>query len=213
MTTKYNFKHCNLILLEDLFHVRQVRDMPLLVDWLHYDIEVSEAEREELLVYQETLIENLWNWNEIELAYGFIAPLLNLVNFSGENRRFFAERPLEGKIGEIILSGKPDGMIASGKRKPAQPYFCLHEYKKEDDSDGDPAGQVLSAMLVAQEINQHEQPVYGCYIKGSVWYFMVLQGLEFSISNLYAATRDDIVDIFRILKALNVIIAQMESQS
>jgi len=68
---------------------------------------------------------------------------------------------------------------------------------------------LLAAMLVAQEQNHHDQPVYGCYIKGSVWYFMVLQGVEFSISNLYAATRDDIVEILRILKALNLIIDQM----
>ncbi|MEM7538124.1 MAG: hypothetical protein AAF639_38505 [Chloroflexota bacterium] len=64
-------------------------------------------------------------------------------------------------------------------------------------------------MLVAQEINKHEYPVYGCYIKGNIWYFMVLQGMEYSFSNGYIATREDVFEIFRMMKALKAIIAEM----
>ena len=130
-----------------------------------------------------------------------------MVNFSGKNRKFFAERPLSATIDKIELNGKVDGLIASGRRVPKQPYFCLHEYKKEEDPDGDPAGQALAAMLVAQELNQHEQPVYGGYVKGCIWYFMALQRLEYTISYSYVATREDIFDIFRVLKALKAIIS------
>ena len=132
-----------------------------------------------------------------------------MVNFSGENQKFFAERPLSATIDKIELNGKVDGLIASGRRVPKQPYFCLHEYKKEEDPDGDPAGQALAAMLVAQELNHHEQPVYGGYVKGSIWYFMALQGLEYSISYSYVATREDIFDIFQALKALKAMIEQI----
>ncbi|MEM7535390.1 MAG: hypothetical protein AAF639_24645 [Chloroflexota bacterium] len=206
---KRTFKQCSLIWLEKHLGVREVRNTPLLLSWIDQEVEISDTEKQELATLQEELTENLRGWNELELAYEFIAPLLKMVKFSGENRRFFAERTLEGKIGDVELGGKPDGMIASGRLEPEQPYFCLHEYKREDDSEGDPAGQVLAAMLVAQEINQHEQPVYGCYIKGNIWYFMILQGLEYSISNSYSATREDIVDIFRILKVLKIIITRM----
>ncbi|MEM7532486.1 MAG: hypothetical protein AAF639_09935 [Chloroflexota bacterium] len=209
MTTKYAFKQCSLNLLEELFDVREIPNMPMLANWLTQKADISESEQQEIVDLQLELLENFRDWNETELAYNFIAPLIRLVNFSGENRKFFAERPLSAKFGNIELGGKVDGLIASGKRVPKQPYFCLHEYKKEEDPDGDPAGQVLAAMLVAQELNQHDQPVYGGYIKGSVWYFMVLQGLDYSISNLYAATREDIFEIFQILRTLKAMIAKM----
>jgi hypothetical protein len=34
------------------------------------------------------------------------------------------------------------------------------------------------------------------------WYFIVLQGLFYEISNSYSAATDDVLDIVRILKAL-----------
>ncbi|MEM7534533.1 MAG: hypothetical protein AAF639_20295 [Chloroflexota bacterium] len=209
MTTKYAFKQCSLNLLEELFDVREVPDMPILRSWLAQKVEITETERQELVHLQKELVHNFRDWNETELAYGFIAPLINLVNFSSENRKFFAERPLGATFGKIELNGKVDGMIASGRRVPKQPYFCLHEYKKEEDPDGDPAGQALAAMFVAQELNQHEQPIYGGYVKGSIWYFMVLQGLEYSISHGYLATREDIFDIFHALKSLKTMIELM----
>ena len=172
MTTKYAFKRCSLNLFEELFDVCEVPDMQILRNWLTQKVEISETEQQQLVYLQKELIENFRDWNETELAYGFIAPLINLVNFSGKDRKFFAERPLSAIIDKIELNGKVDGLIASGRRAPKQLYFCLHfclhEYKKEVDPDGDPAGQALAAMLVAQELNQHEQPVYGGYVKGSI---------------------------------------------
>jgi hypothetical protein len=93
-------------------------------------------------------------------------------------------------------------MVASGWRAPEIPYFCLQEYKKEKDPNGDPAGQCLAAMLVAQELNQHQHPVYGCYVLGRNWFFMLLKEKEYAISNAYPSTLEEVFDIFRILKAL-----------
>ncbi|MCP4399230.1 MAG: hypothetical protein GY801_18250 [bacterium] len=73
----------------------------------------------------------------------------------------------------------------------------------------DPAAQALAAMLVAQELNEHHAPVYGCYIKESFWYFMVLRERAYCISEPYVATRDDIFEIFRILKVLKRIIIDL----
>ena len=116
MATKYSFRQCTIILLEKLFNVREIHNMPLLTHWLEHEAEISDDEKKELLLLQENLLRNLRNWNETELAYEFIAPIVRLVNFSGENRRFFAERPLSSKISAIELSGKADGIIASGLR-------------------------------------------------------------------------------------------------
>ncbi len=134
--------------------------------------------------------------------------MIALVDFGIKKFNFFAERPFSGICDEIEMGGHPDGMIASGFREPEQPYFCFQEYKKEKDPEGDPAAQALAAMLVVQELNQHRLPVYGCYVKGEVWHFLILQERAYCISGGYLATRqEDLSDIFRILKALKHIIA------
>ncbi|OQY44826.1 MAG: hypothetical protein B6242_11835 [Anaerolineaceae bacterium 4572_78] len=55
----------------------------------------------------------------------------------------------------------------------------------------------------------HQHAIYGCYVVGADWYFMLLQGREYVMSTAYVATRDDIFDIFRILKVLKQIIIGM----
>ena len=107
------------------------------------------------------------------------------------------------------MGGNPDSVIASGRRSPKKPYFCFHEFKRQHETKGDPAGQCLAAMLVAQELNEHKHPIYGCYVQGLDWFFMILEGKEYCISNGYMATRDDIFDIFRILKALKQIVIRL----
>ncbi|OQY46958.1 MAG: hypothetical protein B6242_06365 [Anaerolineaceae bacterium 4572_78] len=132
--------------------------------------------------------------------------MITLVDFSSHNIGIFSERPLQGMVDDIVLKGNPDGMIASGFREPEQPYFCFQEYKRYRDPHGDPAGQCLAAMLVAQEMNEHRTAIYGCHVIGAGWYFMLLQDREYIITSAYVATRDDIFEIFRILKALKQII-------
>ena len=165
-----------------------------------------------LFQHSEKLLLNAHDWNETELAYNFIGPVMALVNYTSEAFNFFAERLVSGVVEGFEMSGKPDGMIASGFREPKMPYFCFQEYKKDQDPEGDPAGQVLAAMLVAQVLNEHHHPIYGGYVKGRDWFFMVLRGKQYAISEPYIATRDDVFDIFRILKALKAIIADLVAQ-
>ena len=165
-----------------------------------------------LFQHSEKLLLNAHDWNETELAYNFIGPVMALVNYTSEAFNFFAERLVSGVVEGFEMSGKPDGMIASGFREPKMPYFCFQEYKKDQDPEGDPAGQVLAAMHVAQVLNEHHHPIYGGYVKGRDWFFMVLRGKQYAISEPYIATRDDVFDIFRILKALKAIIADLVAQ-
>jgi hypothetical protein len=84
--------------------------------------------------------------------------------------------------------------------------FAFNEYKKETDPDGDPAGQALAAMLVGKELNQkqgNDFSIYGCYIVGASWRFMVLQGKEYMISSTYDGLNlEDAQQILRILYQL-----------
>jgi hypothetical protein len=115
---------------------------------------------------------------------------------------------LEGIVDGEEISGKPDFMVAKGKQEMKAPFFFVHEYKKELNNDTqDPAGQLLAAMLIAYEHNLNvpelkEKAIYGTYVIGRHWYFVIFQGREYAISDSYVATREtDLLDIFRILKA------------
>ena len=99
-------------------------------------------------------------------------------------------------------------MIATGDREPEAPFFAFTAYKRQLDPIGDPAGQTLAAMLVAQVLNQHQQAIYGAYVVGSDWRFMVLEGQHYTISRDYAALTDELFAIFRSLKALKAIVIQ-----
>ncbi len=207
------FKDCTLEQLDESFNLKPLRQMSILQTWLEGQSEVSEQERNYLLTLQSYLQDNVFNWNEQELAMHFIGPIFALVQFSYDHKfNLFAERSFSGTVDGLEMGGKPDGMIATGYREPKKPYFCFQEYKKEKDPNGDPAGQALAAMLVAQEINEHLFPIYGCYVWGRQWFFMALQGKEYSISDSYAATQASIFDILRILKILKQMIIERVSQ-
>jgi hypothetical protein len=38
-------------------------------------------------------------------------------------------------------------------------------------------------------------PLYGCYVVGRNWFFLVLNGKEYDVSLAYDATQDDLFDI------------------
>jgi hypothetical protein len=211
--TILRFGDCTLANLEDTFGLKQGRTLPVLEQWLADKAEVSDLEKQILAIFQEGLIANVHDWNEQELSLHFIGPLFSLVKFTTQQFNLFAERYFSAIVEGIEVRGEPDGMIASGFREPKKPYFCFQEYKKFKDPNGDPAGQCLAAMLVAQELNETKYPVYGCFVMGHDWYFMVLQGREYAISQAYVATRDDIFDIFRILKGLKQIITELVEQN
>ncbi len=203
------FNNCTLPQLDSTFALEQIRHCPLLDEWLNGQSSISAFERQVLVTLREKLIVGADDWNEVELAYNFIGPIMSFVNYTGRKCNFFAERPFSGNVEGIAMRGRPDGMIASGVRVPGRPYFCFQEYKKEKNPEGDPAAQVLAAMLLAQELNEHRCPIYGCYVKGRDWFFLILREKQYAISEPYIATREDIFDIFRILKMLKQIIFTM----
>lgn len=207
------FNECSLLSLEKLFELEVLDECPALQAWLTGEADISEWERTSLAYFRQLLRHNAHNWNEIELIQNFIGPVFALVNFSGKQYNYFAERELRGAVGEVIMYGNPDGMIASGFREPETPYFCFQEYKRHLDPKGDPAGQALAAMLVAQELNEHRRPVYGCYVVGDIWHFMLLQERTYCLSDAYSATGGDgIFEIFRILKRLKGFVIQLAEQ-
>lgn len=185
--------------VEDNFSIKELDVLPLLDEWLN--VMYSTAPYELGLVrLKNNLRKKVKAWNEDELKMFFIAPLLEEVQLENEDLHAFTQRSFSATIGDIEIGGRVDFLIAKGKKKPKNPYFCIHEYKQEENPRGDALGQLLIAMVAAQAINNQEMPILGTYIIGRNWFFVVLQGKEYAISREYDASEDDIFQIFAILQ-------------
>lgn len=213
MQKQLTFNKCTLSRLEKRFGLLPRMRLSVLDNWLASGNPISEEERRELLGFQQLLVKNVQHWQEQELALQFIGPVIAMADFTEMERQinFFSLRLIEFKLDGTRLFGRPDGMIASGFRSPEIPYFAFHEFKKNTEPSGDPAGQALAAMLVGQCLNDNRNPVYGCYVHGRDWYFMALDGKEYAISRGYDATIEHVFDILRILKALKQIVIELTS--
>lgn len=203
---KSTFKDWTLTTLEKAFDLKQVWESDLLTRWEGQTVEISETEKSNLLYIQKALIRGGRAWNETELENKFISPLIVTARIDDEQIGYFLERPLSSIINDHELSGIVDGVIATGFREPDVPYFCLHEYKRSIENQGTPDAQVLAAMLVARERNQNKLPIYGLFVVGLDWNFVVLDGNQYVISRTYHADDEEIFAIFKMIKALKQII-------
>jgi hypothetical protein len=196
-----SFETWNYEEVEDTFGISPLRTIPHFEHWLKAeDCEPDESEKKLLDYYRDLLFEEVQNWNEDELKLFFIGPFLGLIHFKTASFKPFTQRTLSITKGEISASGKVDFMLAKGKVIPKIPYFCLHEYKQENRRENDPLGQLLIGMVAAQAKNNDELPIYGCYVSGRNWFFVLLEGDKYCVSDAYVATSEDIYKIFAIMK-------------
>lgn len=213
MENRLNFNQCTLPLLDKTFGLRRALELPALTQWLENGKQhtLSALDHSKLADLQELLLINADNWNEQELSLHFIGPIFSILKFSELYRyNLFAQRHIEAIVQSYLLTGEPDELIASGYYEPEIPYFAFSEYKRQRDPNGDPAGQALAAMLVGKNLNPQPQPVYGCYVIGRDWYFMVLVDHHYAISRGHNALQTEaLVDILCILKALKVRIIEL----
>jgi len=205
---KMTFKQLNNNIIHYQFGYNQIKKCSFLDEWIELSKiqEVDDFENTTINRLQEVLIDRCSNWNEFELSEWFIGPLMSLVNFNTKKFKLFAFREISAIIKDVELIGRPDVLIAQGLSAPINPYFCFHEYKKEIDAEGHPQTQLLGAMMVAQSINGNDKPIYGIYVIGIDWRFIVLKGNEWIESKKFVADDEEIIDIFKILKALKEII-------
>ncbi len=198
-----NFENWETQDLEIAFDLEQLEVMDLLENWLQSTTELSISEDETVKKLKKALKNNADFWNEDELKLQFIAPLLLIVDYTMPNYKIFSQRSISATINNIEIGGKVDLVLAKGKQKPMKPYFFIHEYKQETKKgSSDPKGQLLSAMLVAEAKNEGKMPVYGCYVVGRSWFFVILNGKEYAVSNAYNASDDDIYTVVAILRKI-----------
>jgi len=187
--------------IEEEFGLSAVQDSPTLQAWLTDIKEVSGDEAVRLRRLAEKLRIHAHDWNEEELKIYFIAFLLDFIEFYQPSYRPFLERELSVNYAEEKkLWGVVDFLVASGTQFPKEPVFFLHEYKKQLDTSNDPLGQLLAEMVAAQALNSRPHPIYGAYIIGRHWYFVLLEGKTYAESLAYDATKDEIFQIVGILR-------------
>jgi hypothetical protein len=192
------------------FHIKKVKTCKQLDYWLTSNDELTHTEIAIIDLALDRFLRHGMGWNEEELKMHFISPILNVANLNIEELcKTFFERPLSGIIDNYQLNIITDCMIASYNEGglPVKPYFFLQEFKQAQLwGKTDPQGQMLVAMLLAQQQNANDKHLYGCFVKENNWHFATLKGLDYCVSRQFDSTQKDqllqIVFILRKLKEL-----------
>jgi hypothetical protein len=148
-------------------------------------------------------------WNEEELKMRFLSFLFEYIDFDVKGKvRVFFERPLSAIFGNKKINVKCDCFFARpyGINAPQKPYFFLQEFKKQKQEQ-DAEAQMLAAMLIAQQLNENDNVVYGAFLQGKYWTFTTLYQKDYCLSRSFDATQDnDFEQIIAILYQLKNII-------
>lgn len=198
----------------DRFDIDKIfADCKILNNWLENAeaIGVLKPFQQEMLEEARQHLVRKWNeWNEEELKVNFISIVLFAAQLDEPKRiNSYLERRITGTVKDKPISVKVDFMLATPMKsgRPKSPYFFLQEYKRSKGDDHDPEGQMLAAMILAQDLNADEKPLYGSWVQGSNWRFAVLNGTEYCVSQTYDATdKGQLHKIVFILKKLKSII-------
>jgi hypothetical protein len=177
--------------------------------WLDCETTLNDGEQYLFDLIFNDACQNIGGWHEEDLKMKFICFVLRLGNLV-DNQHFhtYFERTIETTVEGHFLKVKTSFMLAKGiLDMPQVPYFHFQEYKRQTDPNGDPIAQVLEAMLIAQEINQNKQPIYGAYVIGKFWNFIVLENKTYSLSKTFDCTEhDDLLKIIAVLRKFNQLI-------
>ena len=149
-------------------------------------------------------------WNEEELKIEMIGLMFRIAKIKVPNAiKVFYERDIASVVGGYNLAVKADCLVATPLpfNTPKTPYFFLQEYKKGRGESKDPEAQMLTAMLIAQELNNDDKPIYGSYLFGSRWTFTTLIGKRYCTSMEFnAIEKQDFFKIVFILRKLKELI-------
>ena len=194
--------------LELTFDLKHNDSHPIMIDWLSTNESTTADEQVKIDALRDIFEEEISFWNTEEVKLFCIIEILKLINFKKEGHyKTFAERTIAANVLDktgknVVMRGRIEILVSAGKQKPRQPFFFIHEYKPlRPSSNNDPEGQLLSAMLTTQTLNVATYPLYGVYVQGKYWNFVILKDKEYAISTSFDATKEvDLNSIVSILK-------------
>jgi hypothetical protein len=202
----------DLSLLMKTFDLEINRKSDELQDWLSGTYELDNIQTLLLDQLYEEVEEDGGYWNEEELKIQFVGLIFRIANITVRNKiKVFYERSLSALVKGYQLSVVSDCLVATPLpfNTPDAPYFFLQEFKKKRGEKKDPEAQMLTAMLIAQELNKDNKTLYGGYLIGHNWHFAILTGKKYAISRQYDATdKKDLLQIVFILRKLKDLILE-----
>ena len=183
------------------FGIKRVYDgFPILDSWMTVDNDLTDTDISMLEYRRRQLERNVNGWNEETLKMKFIAFIIDMAQYDTDIFQGFFETEMSGILQGRSIKVITDFMVARYIADLVeQPFFYFHEYKPKKKST-DPIAQVLLAMLLAQDKNKDDKPIYGCVVIGELWHFIVLHQNEFAMDKGLTAT--DVHDLQQILLIL-----------
>lgn len=207
------FEDWNAYDLQTEFGWKLVQPYPAYLEWIKVEGKIPPQDLAFLQRLRLQLIEHQHSWNETDLLMKFIGPLLTLIEFTGSRYDNFGEVKLAFRHANHEVSGFVDWLVATGRYEPQTPFFFLHEYKRIKFTNADPLGQLLIAMKAAQVLNENTseppEPIYGCFVIGKLWQFILLNGTEYGTGAVFDATdEEELTHIYLILQKTKQIIEE-----
>jgi hypothetical protein len=198
------FKNWNYEEINDTFGYTRKLTHPILTHFATLRLDAQHPKRTAIEELRQLGLMYIDSWNEDEYKFMVISPFLSLVRFVSAHYKVFTQRPMSIMYDNDTkcTEGLVEFMLAKGIYKPKTPHFFLHEYKPEKRRDNDPLGQLLIAMIGAQQANADDMPIYGVYVNGRNWFWVALIGKEYAVSLAYDITSDAIFDLFAVLEYL-----------
>ncbi len=196
--------------LAETFGIERTTECGHLQNWLNAKSELT-AFQTELFndIYKKSADEGNY-WNEEELKIEMIGFLFYLADINVPKQvKVFYERAIASVVDGHSLSVTADCLIAKPLQfnEPSVPYYFLQEYKKGRGESKDPEAQMLTAMLIAQKLNENKKILYGSYLLGNRWRFCTLNDKNYCQSREYNADeREDLMQIVFILRKLKELI-------
>jgi hypothetical protein len=195
----------DILALSEAFNIVKQKECPHLQAWTSAFFEFTEAEQQIMNNVHADILDTIEAMNEEEIKARLIGLIFYVAHIDIPDKiRVFYERPIAAIIGEYTLNVITDCLVAAPKfNLPSRPYFFLQEFKKAKGEKKDPEAQMLTAMIIAQHINQNDKPVYGSYVIGSNWRFATLIGTDYCLSRKFdAENKNDLMQIAYTLRKL-----------
>jgi len=206
-----NYTEADLILLFNLTRIKSPYTA-LMVEWMNASVGLSTIEQTVFDKLITRAIRDIEGWQEEDLKMKFLSPVLELAHFMDDQEVYsYFEKTVSATVDGHFLKTKTDFMLAKGiLDKPQQPYFHFQEWKPHKRPTGDSMAQLLEALLIAQELNQHQFPMYGCEVMGKYWSFVILEDKSYCISKSYDCTeQDDLLQIIAVLRKFKQILEKL----
>jgi hypothetical protein len=202
----------DLSIIAEVFGIKRTSKCDVLQKWITSSFTLKEDENVMLDKIYEEIAEDGDYWNEEELKIKAVGLLFFLADITVKNKiKVFYERPLSATINGYSISVVVDCMVATPMifNSPKLPYFFLQEFKKGKGEKKDPEAQMLSAMLIAQDKNKDDKPIFGGFLVGSNWRYATLVGQNYCISRQFdASNKQDLLQIVYILRSLKGLILE-----